>query len=200
MLQAHNHLHGPSLDLLQPVYVSFTLGSPGLDPALQVCLTRMGRGEGSPPSPGWQGCAWCSPGGCWPFWPPGHTAASCSAWSTCSALFYQAAFQLVRPPEQYMGVTPPRMQDFAFPSAELHEIPVCPFLQPVKVSLNWAQLGVLSTNPPSMESPANKLRLHSVPSPRSFRMLNSARPSIRLWGIPPRADLQLNLVVPIPIP
>lgn len=62
VLQAHNHLHGPSLDLLQSVHVSLTLGSPGLDLALQECLIRMGRGEGSIPSPSWQGCVWCSPG------------------------------------------------------------------------------------------------------------------------------------------
>jgi len=34
-----NHLRGPSSDLLQQVHVSLVLGSPGLNLALQTCLT-----------------------------------------------------------------------------------------------------------------------------------------------------------------
>lgn len=34
------------------------------------------------------------------------------------------------------GVVPPQAQDFTLPLAELHEVRVCPFLQPVVVPLN----------------------------------------------------------------
>lgn len=40
MLQTLIHPHGPLLDLLQDVHVSLTLGHPGLDPELQLCLIR----------------------------------------------------------------------------------------------------------------------------------------------------------------
>lgn len=40
VLQDHNHLHGPSMELLQDVHISLVLGSP----ALQVCLTRARQG------------------------------------------------------------------------------------------------------------------------------------------------------------
>lgn len=40
MLQLLNHVHGPSLDLLQYVAISLALGSSALDPTVQMCLTR----------------------------------------------------------------------------------------------------------------------------------------------------------------
>lgn len=40
MLQSPNHLCGPSLDSLLHAHVCIELGSPKLDPALELCLTR----------------------------------------------------------------------------------------------------------------------------------------------------------------
>lgn len=42
MFQSFDDLGVPSLDLLQDVRVSLALGSPGLDPVHQICLTCRG--------------------------------------------------------------------------------------------------------------------------------------------------------------
>lgn len=48
MLQSLNYLHSPSQDTLQSVHVFLVLGSPELNPALQMFLTTDDRAEGSP--------------------------------------------------------------------------------------------------------------------------------------------------------
>lgn len=49
----------------------------------------------------------------------------------------QAAFRSGSPSHLLMsGITPPGMQNFAFPFSELQEVHFRPFLQPVHVSLN----------------------------------------------------------------
>lgn len=49
-------------------------------------------------------------------------------------LLCQPAFQPQHGPVH--AVVPPWVQDSAFPFVELHEVPLCPLLQPVKVPLN----------------------------------------------------------------
>lgn len=70
----------------------------------------------------------------------GHVAGSCSlgVHKDPQVLFYKAAFQLVSPSmygEEWHGVIPPWVQDFALPFVELQEVPVCPSLQPAQVPL-----------------------------------------------------------------
>jgi len=38
------------------------------------------------------------------------------------------------------GVVSLQMQDFAFPFGKLHDVPVCPFLQPVEVPLHGSTI------------------------------------------------------------
>ena len=97
--------------------------------------TTLSREEGSPPTTYWKCFSKCSLGCCWPIllqrhiaisvpiycppWPPGHHFPSTSL-SACSGAW---------------GV-PSLVQDFSFPLDELHEILVCPCLQPAEVPLN----------------------------------------------------------------
>ncbi|KAK4810954.1 hypothetical protein QYF61_013362, partial [Mycteria americana] len=155
VLQSLHHLRGPSLDSLQYVQASPVLGSPELDTGLQ-----QGHIAGS--------CStWCPPG------PPGPFLPSC--------------FPAGRPPACVLvhGVIPPLVQDLALPLVELHEIPVSPILQLVKVPLDgsmtlWriscsSQFGVI----------CKWLGVHSAPSSRSLmKMSNRTGSSIDPWGIP----------------
>lgn len=78
-------------------------------------------------------------------------------------LFHKAPFQLLGPQSiQLHGVTPPWVQEFAFPFAGLHKVPVGPFLSPVKVPPSG-----VSAVPPRLVSSADLLRVHSVRSCRS---------------------------------
>ena len=50
---------------------------------------------------------------------------------------HRAALQQLRPePVLVHGVVPPQVQDPTLALAELHQVPLCPTLQPVQVSLN----------------------------------------------------------------
>lgn len=61
-------------------------------------------------------------------------------------LLCKAAFKLISPQHVLLiGVFPPQVQELAFPFAELHKVPVGPFLQPVDVPLMAAPL---SATPP----------------------------------------------------
>jgi len=65
-------------------------------------------------------------------------AGTCSTWCPPESLvlFCQATFQMTG--HQHVlghGVVTPWVQDFALLLVELHEVPVSPFLQPVKVPL-----------------------------------------------------------------
>lgn len=57
----------------------------------------MSRGEGFPPSTGWQCISWCSLGRCWPCLPQRHIADSCSTWGPHQILFWKAPSQLNGP-------------------------------------------------------------------------------------------------------
>ena len=66
------------------------------------------------------------------------------AWLACGQLvhhdhqvLHKAAFKPVKPQCVLVhGIFPSVGQDFALPFKEFHEVPLCPFLQPVKVPLN----------------------------------------------------------------
>ena len=62
MLQSPHHLHSPTLAPPQQLPVSFELGSPALDPAPQMCLTRAEQRAGSPPSTCWPRSSRCTQG------------------------------------------------------------------------------------------------------------------------------------------
>ena len=51
---------------------------------------------------------------------------------------------------------------------ELHEVPVSPFLQPIKVPLDGNTTPSISATPPSFGSSASLLWVHSAPSTRSL--------------------------------
>lgn len=98
------------------------------------------RGEGPPTSTCCQCFPCCSPGCTWPPLPQGHFSGSKSVnlASTVSPGVCTAAFQLGVPQHLLVQglVRPcPGLQDFALPLVELHEVPVSPFLQPVKIPL-----------------------------------------------------------------
>ena len=62
----------------------------------------------------------------------------------------------------HWGCHPPQVQDPTLAFVELHEVPLCPALQPAQVSLNGSAASGESAAPPSSVSPANLLR---VPQP-----------------------------------
>jgi len=91
------------------------------------------------------------------------------------------------------GVVLPQVQDPALALVELHQVPLCPTLQPVQVSLMAAQPSGVSTTPPSLVSPADLLRVHSNSSSRSLmKKLNKTGPSTDPWGTPLVTGLQLD--------
>jgi len=80
MLQALNHLCGPSLDSLHYVHVSLELGSPELGPAVRMHLTRA-EWRGRITSLDLLATLFAmSLGGCWPSLLWEHVAGSCPAW------------------------------------------------------------------------------------------------------------------------
>lgn len=117
------------------VHVSLVLGSPELDPDLQMCL-KSAEYRGKMFS--------CT---CWNS--PPHAAknasdhvGSLSTWSTCYPAgplrfpvgFLSVTSQLVLVPV----IIPLQMQDFALLSTVLHEVPVSLFLQPTEIPLAMA--------------------------------------------------------------
>lgn len=75
------------------------------------------------------------------------------------------------------------MQDFALPFVELLEVPVGPFLQPLKVLLvgRMTFCGVAAI-PPTFVSSANLMGVYSGPSTRpSMKILNTTGPGIDPW-------------------
>jgi len=74
----------------------------------------------------------------WPSWQQKHTAVS---WSTCHPGHPgpppQSYIPKVSPkPVLVHGIAPPQAQDPALALVEIHQVPLCPTLQPVQVSLN----------------------------------------------------------------
>lgn len=192
-----NHLCGPLMKLLHYVPVSLAMGSLGLNPALQECLSLgPSRGEGSPSLDLLVTLYLMEPRRCVSclchkamLLPRGQLGIH----QNLQALFCEAAFQLDSPQNITVGgLNASHVQDDVLPFAELHEIPVCPFLQPVKVPLDGAQ-------PPAASATATACHQQTcwgctVPLSRSLKMLNSIGHSIRDWGTPLATGLQLELV------
>lgn len=89
----------------------------------------------------------------------------------------QADFWLCGPQHVVVhGVVPLQGQDFAVLLVELHEVPIGPFFQLEKVSLDGSTTPWSISHPPSSMSPANLLGVHSAVS--LMKMLNRIRPSI----------------------
>lgn len=137
VLQFLHHLYVSLLNSFQQHYNLLVTGSLEQDTALQV----------------WPQQWWVEGKDHFP-WPPrnilpntaqetlglfllwGCIAGSCSSCYP-PGLSQQAAFQPLSPQHVLVhGINPPQMQSLALPFVELHKIPLCPFLQPVKVSLN----------------------------------------------------------------
>ena len=134
MLQSLNHLCGLSLDSLQ--YVSLVLGSLELDTVLHMWPHHCGVEEKDQLS-----------------WPAGGAlpnAAQEAIGLLCHKDTLLAHVQLLccyqdssgplclgsSQPVLVAGVTPPQVQDMAFPFVEMQEVPPAPFLQHVKILLN----------------------------------------------------------------
>ena len=82
--------------------------------------------------------------------------------------FCKAAFQLVGPQHVLVhGVILLQVQNSAFHFAELHKVPVGPFLQPVHVPLKEQHSHLVYQLLPAVLC-ASSLRVHSVPSARSI--------------------------------
>lgn len=65
---------------------------------------------------------------------PGHIADSCSVGGPSDPSL-QSCFPASQP-QPVHGVVPPKVQDMTFAFAELHKVPVKPFLQPLQLPLN----------------------------------------------------------------
>lgn len=141
LLQSLNYSHGPLLDL---PCLSCT-EEPQTGHKIQTCFTRAKwRGKGhftsSPAGNALPGCI-CrmQPGMSLAFF---ATRVHCWLMVNLSSrppwgFLCTAAFQLEGPqPALVHGVTPSQAQDFAHLTAELHEIPVSPLLQPDEVPLS----------------------------------------------------------------
>lgn len=77
-----------------------------------------------------------------------------------------------------------QVQDFVLLVAEFCDVPVGPFLHPVKVPLAGSMCPWQISRPPSLMSLANSLSIHPYPSSGSLRMSNRTVPSIVPWWIP----------------
>lgn len=117
--------------------------------------------------------------------------------STPPGPFLQNSFQVVSlQPALMLGVIPLQQQDLALPLVELHEIHLCPILQPIKTPLNGST-PILCIN--HLASSVNLLRVQPVPSSKSLiKTLNSICPSIHPWDTLVVSGLQLGFVQLIP--
>lgn len=91
----------------------------------------------------------------------------------------------------------PQAQDFTVSFAELPEVPVSPFLQPVHIPLDGPS--DVSGTPPSFVSSTDSLKVYSATSPRSLmKRLDKIRLSTDHWGTPPDCSTDhLPLGLPI---
>lgn len=95
-----------------------------------------------------------------------------------------------------LGVIPLQQQDLALPLVELHEIHLCPILQPIKTPLNGSTPILCISH---LASSVNLLRVQPVPSSKSLiKTLNSICPSIDPWDTLVVSGLQLGFVQLIP--
>ena len=130
MLESLNHICGPSVCLLQYVHAFFVLGSPDLDPTLQMSLTSAklwGRittldlltvlflTQNRIKLAFFVERTHC---------PPGPSVKS-----------FFAAGQLLAYSGTW-GYSPLRVRTLRFPLLNFHDSPICPFPNPVKVLLN----------------------------------------------------------------
>ena len=145
--------------------VSLQLGSPVLDTALQVCLTRAEK-RGRITSLKLLAIL------CLMQEPFGHLCCKGTLLTFNLSIRTSRSFSamLVNPqPVLVHGIIASQVQDFV----ELCWVPVSPFLQPVEVSLNGSTTVWSMNIPLSFVSFADLLRVHSVPSSRSvMKMLN----------------------------
>jgi len=97
------------------------------------------------------------------------------------------------------GVTPLHVQDFTFPFAELCEVPVSPFLQPVQVSLDDST-PTWCINCSSQLCVISQLAQDSIALSRSLmKMLNGTGPRLHLWGTPLLSGVQMDFILLITI-
>ena len=140
MLQSLHHLCGPSLDSLQYVHLSPVLGTPALDPALQLWPHQCGvEGKDHLPRPA---------GNTPPDADQDPIDLLCSKGTMLShlqlgvhqdpqVLSCQAAFQLGGPQHIFLHrVVLAEVQDFALLLVEPHEVPVSSVRQPVEVPVD----------------------------------------------------------------
>ena len=136
MLRFLHCLHGPSLDLLRYVHVSLVLGSPELETGLQVQPHQCKeRGRITSLNPLTSLCLMQ------PRIPLAFSATKTfcrlmvSLLSTRLPRFFSAELPSTKLVRSVYRRTSLHRQDFAFPLAELNEIPLSPFLQPAEVPL-----------------------------------------------------------------
>lgn len=133
-----NHLSDLSLNLLQKVYISLVLGMPGLELALQMCLTSADRRRRMTSLHLLATHILMQPRMLLAIFLQGHITGS---WSACFTSGHPSSshrcFSAIQPsPVLVPGITPPQMRNFALPFIELDKILVIPFLHPVQVSLS----------------------------------------------------------------
>ena len=106
-------------------------GEPSTGPNTSGVLSR---GEGWPPLTCWQYSAWCSPGSFWASAVTAHWWLMVSLVSTRTPRTFSAELlsSWLAQPVLVSGAAPPRGQNLALPSVELHEVPVSSFFQPVE--------------------------------------------------------------------
>lgn len=135
LLSVH-HLHGPVLDSVQYIHVSFVLRIPEMDSALLMCTNPCwAEGKGlfplpggkTPPSAAQEAVGVCHNGALL-----GHGQPA-----DYQDLLGRAAFQLASLQSVLgHGIVPSQVQDLALPLVELHKVPLYSILQPVEVPLD----------------------------------------------------------------
>jgi len=87
-------------------------------------------------------------------------------------------------------------QEFTFAFAELHKVPLCPFIQLVEVPPHQPCSPGCQLHPPDWCHPLSCRRLiHASPSPRLLmKMMNSTSPSVRLPGTSDCCLLRLPVI------
>ena len=158
----------PSAGLLLRVPCLFWTGAPRTGHSiLNGALSGQSRWEGSPPLACWPCSFYCTPGYHWPFWPQRYTFVSYS--TCCLPRSFSAELLSSRStPNLYwcMQLLLPRWRT-------LHLLTIIRILSTQLSSLSrshWmvTQPSGVSATPPSFVSPANLLRVHSMPSFRSL--------------------------------
>ena len=193
-------LHATSLDSLHSVPVSLALGSPGLDPGLQVCLTSAEQ-RGGVTSPDLLAvlCLMQPRRSLAAFGTRAHCCLVVNLVPTRTPRAFSAKlFRSWSAPSMYwcMDLFLPRCRTLHFPSLNFMR-----FLSAHSSSLlrslgMAAQPSGVSATPRSLVSSAYFLRVHSVTTSRSvMKMLNSMRSGINCWGTPLVTGLQLDFML-----